>query len=300
MSDQLDFDPPPDPDDEAPDDLYAPLPGDEPDGGSGLAAVMELLTGEVEVLVERVSALEQFLTDLPVGGPWCWRHLDRDQTRQLAEELRDWVDWLISRYRLANIPPCWFRHGNYVEELTALFVAWKAAYNPKVSLPNDHLINWHDRWFRPCMERLTAPSCMNGQHQEPGPVLAQTDLDDFDTWLAEQDHAIPEHVPDKTVATSVASDRAQQLLKEDASPVQLGGQWWSRRREGPRRLTPDWSRRDQSTGRRLDQLLDQRPIDPATGAVSNDDDHPDWVRRATLAARGLGLIRERKSTPAES
>lgn len=289
MSDPRQFEPPPDSENEPPDDLREAAPTGEPDE-------MEQLLGELEVLVERVSAIEDFLSDLPAGGPWCWRQLDRDQTRELAEELRDWVDWLIARYRLSNIPPCWFRHGNYVEELTALFVAWKAAYNPKVHLPNDNLVAWHDRWFRPCMERLTAPACMGGRHQEPGAVLVHTDLDDFDAWLAEQDIANPEHVPSKTVAASVAEGRAQQLVDADNSPVRLGAHWWSRRRESPQRLTPDWSRRDTFTSRRLDHLARTRPVDPATGAVETNGDPRDWDRRATLAARGLGLIRQAKTT----
>jgi hypothetical protein len=41
-----------------------------------------------------------------------------------------------------------------VEELTALMVAWKAAYSQKEAAPSEALVNWHDRWLWPTLHRL--------------------------------------------------------------------------------------------------------------------------------------------------
>jgi hypothetical protein len=37
-----------------------------------------------------------------------------------GEELVAWVQWLVARYELNNIPDCWAQHGALVEELDAL------------------------------------------------------------------------------------------------------------------------------------------------------------------------------------
>lgn len=54
---------------------------------------------------------------------------DPDQRAQMDRELHAWVTWLVNRYRLAlKIPACWHQHGQIVEELTALWYAWRAAW----------------------------------------------------------------------------------------------------------------------------------------------------------------------------
>jgi hypothetical protein len=85
-----------------------------------LAEVLEALAGRLESLEGLVEAMRDQLVDAPAGGPWAWSHLGRSQTRALFLELRDWVDWLITRYELRGeaetIPPCWFLHPVAVEE----------------------------------------------------------------------------------------------------------------------------------------------------------------------------------------
>ena len=54
---------------------------------------------------------------------------DPEQREQMDRELHAWVAWLVNRYRLAlKIPACWPQHGQLVEELTALWYAWRAAW----------------------------------------------------------------------------------------------------------------------------------------------------------------------------
>lgn len=99
---------------------------------------------------------QQLLEDTP-EGPWTWATPSAAARRDLFEELRDWVDWAIVRYELRGqnaIRPCWHRHPVAVEELTAVFVAWRAANARSKRVPHDGLISWHDRWWWPCLRRL--------------------------------------------------------------------------------------------------------------------------------------------------
>jgi hypothetical protein len=41
-----------------------------------------------------------------------------------GEELVEWVQWLVARYELDNVPDCWTQHGALVEELDALRIGW--------------------------------------------------------------------------------------------------------------------------------------------------------------------------------
>ncbi|WP_068277745.1 hypothetical protein [Aldersonia kunmingensis] len=93
---------------------------------------------------------------------YAWRHLDREQARVLWGELTDWVTWLRARYQLGHtIPPCWYRHGVIVEELTALMAAHHAAYTTGSDghdPARDDLTAWHRHWLWPLIDRLPALS----------------------------------------------------------------------------------------------------------------------------------------------
>jgi hypothetical protein len=144
-----------------------------------VAEVLEALAGRLESLESLVAAVTDQLVAAPPGGPWAWQHLGAAQTRALLKEVRDWVDWLIGRYELRGeaetIPPCWFLHPVAVEELTALMVAWKAAYSQKEIAPSEALVNWHDRWLWPTLHRLNVQlhvwaKCTGGSHAPSRPV----------------------------------------------------------------------------------------------------------------------------------
>ena len=140
-----------------------------------------LLAETLAALADRLAAQEELLAVLaadrepetPPSGPWTWRHLTEHQRETLTAELSEWVDWLRERYQLGatrhQIPTCWAEHPVAVEELTALMVAWKAAYTGKTRSPSDSLIAWHDRWLWPCLARLNEQlqvwnACRAGRH----------------------------------------------------------------------------------------------------------------------------------------
>ena len=208
-----------------------------------LAEVLEALAGRLESLETLVETITDQLLEAPAGGPWAWRHLGPSQARALFIELRDWVDWLITRYELRGeaetIPGCWFRHPVAVEELTALMVAWKAAYVPKESSPSDSLVNWHDRWLWPTLARLNIQlrvwaKCTGGAHAEPRPAPPVTDEASFTSFLPgpgieSARHTAPADTLDKTAVRAVlSSGAAVALLPGDpGTPFRYSGRWYA-------------------------------------------------------------------------
>ena len=68
-----------------------------------------------------------------LGGPpppILWAAHTPDDSRHLFEDLDLWVTWLVDHYSLDRrfVPECWARHWELVEELSALHLAWEAAY----------------------------------------------------------------------------------------------------------------------------------------------------------------------------
>jgi hypothetical protein len=54
----------------------------------------------------------------------------------LQRQVQQWVGWLRHRYPIAHqLPPCWAQHSELVEELTALHLAWRAAYTDPAATP---------------------------------------------------------------------------------------------------------------------------------------------------------------------
>lgn len=146
------------------------------DPETGLAAHTEKITELGEGLDWAVDQL----TAYPAGGPWLWAALDTASTKALWKELGEFVAWLNTRILhnitsgdlAAPVPGCWFRHPDAVEQLTALMVAHKAAYHPKVKKPSFELVNWFDRALWPTMRALgtngngTFANCVNGTHRD--------------------------------------------------------------------------------------------------------------------------------------
>jgi len=60
-----------------------------------------------------------------------WRTLEDAKAPEVWTELGEWVAWFVRRYRLParKIPPCWYRHGALVEELSALHTAWLVSFD---------------------------------------------------------------------------------------------------------------------------------------------------------------------------
>jgi hypothetical protein len=62
-----------------------------------------------------------------------WRTLAEDESNAVWVELNDWVEWARHRYQLAALKPCWWRHADVVEQLSALQTAWKVCFDPEDS-----------------------------------------------------------------------------------------------------------------------------------------------------------------------
>jgi hypothetical protein len=79
-------------------------------------------------------------------APWHWQALDAVGAAHTWTAIAVFVAWLVARYDLGDVVPrCWWTHGALVEELTALWAAWSAAYvDPDASA--DAPILWHERF----------------------------------------------------------------------------------------------------------------------------------------------------------
>jgi hypothetical protein len=177
----------------------------------GVLDLLATLTGTVDDLSRKVTAAGPPKKD---AGPsrWAWRHATRDQAEWLWTGLVPWVRWATDRYptALRDLPPCWHLHGDAVEELTALWASWLAAYHGS-DQPRDDPTHWHDRWFPGAVGRLLGPSgtlvnCAKAkQHREPN--LAGAPRHHFDhTGLP----TVEEHAAADAAARPVAAPPEQQ------------------------------------------------------------------------------------------
>jgi hypothetical protein len=84
------------------------------------------------------------LSSLPVPILWC-AHSPSDQAL-LLEELDLWVGWLVDRYGLDHrtVPACWRDHPELIEELSALHLAWEAAFSSSADAVA--ALQWHERF----------------------------------------------------------------------------------------------------------------------------------------------------------
>ena len=139
--------------------------------------------------------------DLPAwAGAWqpmpvCWKILDRATAAREWPAMAEWVRWLATRYALAprTIPPCWYRHGALVEELSALRTGWLAAFAPHA--PGSAPLDWHTM-FAATRSRLdetvSRGGCTKGEHRD----------DQTATWLA---------IPDPGFAAAAEADLASRV-----------------------------------------------------------------------------------------
>ena len=90
-----------------------------------------------------------------------------EQAGEAWRTLFGFVDWMTDRYDLHDtLPPCWFRHGNFVEELHALYLAWVGAYLHPTARPTDPT-SWHELQHRALVRLREADrlGCIAGAHR---------------------------------------------------------------------------------------------------------------------------------------
>lgn len=112
-----------------------------------------------------LSAFEQ-----PVGAakPYLFAAHSPDEQLNALLALDEWVGWLVERYNLDRraIPPCWANHGELIEELSALRLAWLTAYAQMG--PGDGPLAWHER-FASARGRLADWAARTGCNYEHRP-----------------------------------------------------------------------------------------------------------------------------------
>ncbi|GAB3589333.1 hypothetical protein GCM10027446_01390 [Angustibacter peucedani] len=100
-------------------------------------------------------------------APWNWRRMPDDAARAAMSALREWVGWLRHRYPVAQmLPPCWPRHPELIEELSALHWAWRAAFHgddPRPTAPAD----FHAHYLPGALERVKRWGVVCGDLHEP-------------------------------------------------------------------------------------------------------------------------------------
>jgi len=177
------------------------MSGTTDEGEAALDELLAAIPGLAHRLSETedtVAALVEELTDHPAGGPWLWDGLDAEAQRELWVELDAFVSWLQNRILCHHmskdnwISPCWYRHPDAAEQLTALMVAHKASYHPKAAQATHGLVDWFQRCLWPTMDtlkqRMTFKACLSkGEHEPqymPGVQLVAAS-DEFAAFLDE-------------------------------------------------------------------------------------------------------------------
>jgi hypothetical protein len=154
------------------------------------------------LFAEDAAGLPQLPDDYPrpgrgvpssmIGGRATnWRTMTDEQAPDEWEALRDWTEWFVRRYRVpeSTVPPCWYRHGQLVEELSALHCAHRAAFDPSDS--GNGPIGWHERLALalPRMSKVYAGGCSNGHREHPSrPWPKVATEEEWDAWIR-QSHA---------------------------------------------------------------------------------------------------------------
>ncbi|WP_225754816.1 hypothetical protein [Actinotalea sp. Marseille-Q4924] len=105
------------------------------------------------------------------GGPpmpLMWAAHTLEQQQHHLEALDTWVVWLAHHYRLDRryVPECWTKHWELIEELSALHLAWDAAY--ATTAHGDAPLTWHEHFGHARVrlaEWVARAGCRPGEHR---------------------------------------------------------------------------------------------------------------------------------------
>lgn len=222
------------------------------DSVPGLATVAALHNEQIYRLSTTVSHLQDEVAAKPSQkpiGPVVWHQLDAETAARIWGELVDWVTWLRGRYPLARqVPLCWWRHPELVEEMTALWLAWKDAY-VEGSAPLTAAADWHGRWLPEFLRRIGAGGWnvgCEGEHKERVSGLydarAVDDPAAFERFLeqdaaqrragAETEQIEEAKVDDNIMRAALESGEARRIGELPDSPVAHRGAYWVQGEDG--------------------------------------------------------------------
>lgn len=231
------------------------------DSVPGLASVAALHDEQIyqlSAVVSQIQEADDSSATAGASGPYVWHTLSTQDAEKLWEALADWVGWVRGRYPLARqVPLCWWRHPELVEELTALWLAWREAYTEK-NAPLTAAADWHGRWLPEFLRRVGAGGwniACEGEHKERIKTLYDARrVDDESAFmaavaqdLAERNEPRPDAgaaaKPDKeqkertamndsTMQDALASGEARMLGDLPGAPVSYTDTYWVRGEDG--------------------------------------------------------------------
>ncbi|WP_163508623.1 hypothetical protein [Fodinicola acaciae] len=119
-------------------------PMDLRSGYQALINTIEVQQEVIDQLLQRVDELEEKRANRPDAPKSVdWATLTGPERGTAWRKLVRFVEGLVYRYSLQReILPCWWQHGDAVEELTALFSAREIAYDASADAGQPVL--WHD------------------------------------------------------------------------------------------------------------------------------------------------------------
>lgn len=143
-----------------------------------------------DLIAEEMSDFEpesRFGSSEPIGAPSVnWRTLNDADARVAWIELRSWIEWFTVRYEISEsvVPACWFKHGDLVEELSALHIAHTVAFD--ASDAGFGPIGWHERLSIaiPRLRHAYAGGCSRGHNKYKSRSWTNTvDEEEWDAWV---------------------------------------------------------------------------------------------------------------------
>lgn len=203
----------------------------------GLAEIAALHDAQLAELREQIEsgAGETAGNRGPGSHPVVWQALSGWERSQTWDALAAWVGWLRGRYPLAQkVPLCWWRHPELVEELTALWLAWREAYVEK-GAPLTGGADWHGRWLPEAVRRMRAGGWNVGCEGEHRPLVdnlydgrAVDDLDAFRSAVHAEEAQLDEGVPMSTdeIIHALEDGRATRLGELPGTPVAYDDGFW--------------------------------------------------------------------------
>lgn len=285
---------------------------DTPDGMArallGQQSRIEKLTGRLALATSALEGVQEQLEDTATHGidgvtAWTWSALGPLGADMLWQRLASWVGWLRGRYPLAEqLPGCWWRHPELVEEITALHLAWRAAYSdPAASLTAP--IDWHQHHLPAFLNRVRGwgVHCTDTHRERPHALYAESGVDDradYDAFTAadveaRRDGALASrptpaaasrpdldgHRPDsqtpvvclptEEITAALATGQAERLGRLPGAPVVFREQFWLA--DGARYVRVDDGALDQQLRRDHQRL---KAADSSIDAVPRVDTSP--------------------------